>query len=288
MAFAAAADLVANLTDGYAKTALPSAEVVDCTVSLPGADSEAKKRFEAELQRLTSRVRQLEIAAHRVPIGIAPYTPSEPSDVQSKVGSISQYGSYFEPVANTTGSDMGSPPAKRLRPDEEAFSPPPWRPGDETSMAYRAHQESTNLNVQYFTRAHLPPGVGNKCEDESVAALSRELLKHQKANEAFQKALREIGQIVTAVARGDLTMKVHMNEEELDPEIHTFKRTINDMTDKLQQFASEVSRVAREVGTEGLLGGQAIIEGVDGTWKELTDNGKPLAFLCSIITQSCI
>ena len=61
---------------------------------------------------------------------------------------------------------------------------------------------------------------------------------------------------------------------EMDPEIKTFKNTINNMTDQLQTFASEVSRVAREVGTEGRLGGQAKIDGVEGTWRELTDNGK--------------
>jgi osomolarity two-component system sensor histidine kinase NIK1 len=110
-------------------------------------------------------------------------------------------------------------------------------------------------------------------EQERVATLERELWKHQKANEAFQKALREIGEIVTAVARGDLSKKVRMNSVEMDPEITTFKRTINTMMDQLQVFSSEVSRVAREVGTEGILGGQAQIEGVDGTWKELTDNG---------------
>jgi osomolarity two-component system, sensor histidine kinase NIK1 len=71
----------------------------------------------------------------------------------------------------------------------------------------------------------------------------------------------------------DLSKKVRMNTVEMDPEITTFKRTINTMMDQLQVFASEVSRVAREVGTDGILGGQAKIEGVDGTWKELTDNG---------------
>jgi osomolarity two-component system sensor histidine kinase NIK1 len=65
-----------------------------------------------------------------------------------------------------------------------------------------------------------------------------------------------------------------MNSVEMDPEITTFKRTINTMMDQLQVFSSEVSRVAREVGTDGILGGQAMIAGVDGTWKELTDNGK--------------
>ena len=112
-------------------------------------------------------------------------------------------------------------------------------------------------------------------EEERVAALERELWKHQKANEAFQKALREIGEITTAVARGDLSKKVRINSKEMDPEITKFKRTINAMMDQLQIVSSEVSRVAREVGTEGILGGQAQIEGVDGTWKELTDNGMP-------------
>ena len=92
-------------------------------------------------------------------------------------------------------------------------------------------------------------------EEERVATLERELWKHQKAYEAFQKALREIGEIVTAVARGDLSKKVRMNSVEMDPEITTFKRTINTMMDQLQVFSSEVSRVAREVGTEGILGG---------------------------------
>lgn len=75
------------------------------------------------------------------------------------------------------------------------------------------------------------------------------------------------------VARGDLTKKVTIHDVEMDPEITTFKNTINTMTDQLQTFASEVSRVAREVGTEGRLGGQAKIVGVEGTWQELTNNG---------------
>ncbi|KAJ5849308.1 Histidine protein kinase NIK1 [Penicillium rubens] len=96
--------------------------------------------------------------------------------------------------------------------------------------------------------------------------------KHQQANEAFQKALQEIGGIITQVANGDLSMKVQIHPLEMDPEIVTFKLTINTMMDQLQVFGSEVSRVAREVGTEGILGGQAQITGVDGIWKELTEN----------------
>ncbi|KAH7308864.1 histidine kinase [Rhexocercosporidium sp. MPI-PUGE-AT-0058] len=83
---------------------------------------------------------------------------------------------------------------------------------------------------------------------------------------------REIGHIVTAVARGDLSQKVQIHAVEIDTEIATFKHTINTKIDQLQTFSSEVSCVAREVGTEGMLGGQAQIDGVDGTWKELTNN----------------
>ncbi|KAL5313358.1 hypothetical protein ACEPPN_019091 [Leptodophora sp. 'Broadleaf-Isolate-01'] len=107
-----------------------------------------------------------------------------------------------------------------------------------------------------------------------LVTIKRELEKHQQSNRAFQQALREIGHIVTAVARGDLSQKVQIHAVEIDTEIATFKHTINTMIDQLQTFSSEVSRVAREVGTEGMLGGQAQIDGVDGTWKELTNNGK--------------
>ncbi|KAJ5713916.1 Histidine protein kinase NIK1 [Penicillium malachiteum] len=111
-----------------------------------------------------------------------------------------------------------------------------------------------------------------KLGNEDVVLLEQELRKYQQANEAFQKALREIGGIITQVANGDLSMKVQIHPLEMDPEIVTFKRTINTMMDQLQVFGSEVSRVAREVGTEGILGGQAQITDVHGVWKELTEN----------------
>jgi osomolarity two-component system sensor histidine kinase NIK1 len=102
--------------------------------------------------------------------------------------------------------------------------------------------------------------------------LEEELQKRQSMNEAFQQALQEIGKIITQVANGDLSMKVHIRSAEMDPDIKTFKVTINNMINQLRVFASEVSRVAREVGTEGILGGQAQIAGVHGVWEELTDN----------------
>jgi HAMP domain-containing protein/signal transduction histidine kinase/CheY-like chemotaxis protein len=81
--------------------------------------------------------------------------------------------------------------------------------------------------------------------------------------------VRNIAEVTTAVARGDLSRKITVD---VRGEILELKNTINTMVDQLNGFASEVSRVAREVGTEGKLGGQAEVEGVAGTWKDLTDN----------------
>ena len=81
--------------------------------------------------------------------------------------------------------------------------------------------------------------------------------------------VRNIAEVTTAVASGDLSKKITV---EVKGEILELKNTINVMVDQLNSFASEVTRVAREVGTEGKLGGQARVEGVGGTWKDLTDN----------------
>src|SRR5438445_4838004 len=81
--------------------------------------------------------------------------------------------------------------------------------------------------------------------------------------------VRNIAAVTTAVAKGDLTKKITVDAK---GEILELKNTINVMVDQLNSFASEVTRVAREVGTEGKLGGQAEVKGVAGTWKDLTDN----------------
>ena len=86
--------------------------------------------------------------------------------------------------------------------------------------------------------------------------------------------VRNIAEVTTAVARGDLSRKITVD---VKGEILELKNTINTMVDQLNSFASEVSRVAREVGTEGKLGGQAIVPGVAGTWKDLTDNVNSMA-----------
>ncbi len=90
--------------------------------------------------------------------------------------------------------------------------------------------------------------------------------------------VRNIAEVTTAVARGDLSRKITVD---VKGEILELKNTINTMVDQLNAFASEVSRVAREVGTEGKLGGQAVVPGVAGTWKDLTDN---VNFMASNLT----
>jgi len=105
------------------------------------------------------------------------------------------------------------------------------------------------------------PGVAGTWKDltDSVNAMCGNLTDQ----------VRNIAQVTTAVARGDLSRKITVD---VKGEILELKNTINTMVDQLNSFASEVTRVAREVGTEGKLGGQAQVPGVAGTWKDLTDN----------------
>ncbi|MGZ3720815.1 MAG: HAMP domain-containing protein, partial [Bdellovibrionota bacterium] len=91
--------------------------------------------------------------------------------------------------------------------------------------------------------------------------------------------VRNIAKVTTAVAKGDLSQKITVDAK---GEIAELKNTINTMVDQLNSFASEVTRVAKEVGTEGKLGGQADVKGVSGTWKDLTDN---VNFMASNLTK---
>src|SRR5262249_56499967 len=86
--------------------------------------------------------------------------------------------------------------------------------------------------------------------------------------------VRNIAEVATAIAGGDLSRKIAVN---VSGELLLLKETINTMVDQLNAFASEVTRVAREVGTEGRLGGQAVVPGVAGTWKDLTASVHPMA-----------
>src|SRR5205823_2202456 len=112
--------------------------------------------------------------------------------------------------------------------------------------------------------------LGAQAQVKGVAGTWKDLtdsVNYMASNLTSQ--VRNIAQVATAVATGDLSKKITV---EVRGEILELKNTVNTMVDQLNSFASEVTRVAREVGTEGKLGGQAEVRGVGGTWKDLTDN----------------
>lgn len=272
---------VAEVVSSLAAQPKPSSTIsanIGSRITLPGPESASKRALEIELQKLTIRVGQLENRVSASTTATLPETPNEANDSLFGDDAGSTPAGTRGPVSTTklANAHQGSLDSPKLMPRQltkEALEGLRDHVDDQSKLLDSQRQELAGVNAQLLEQKELQERALAMLEQERVATLERELWKHQKANEAFQKALREIGEIVTAVARGDLTMKVRMNTVEMDPEITTFKRTINAMMDQLQIFASEVSRVAREVGTEGLLGGQARIGGVDGTWKELTDNG---------------
>ncbi len=112
--------------------------------------------------------------------------------------------------------------------------------------------------------------LGGQAQVSGVAGTWKDLTDNVNAMATnLTGQVRNIAEVTTAVASGDLSKKITV---EVKGEILELKNTINVMVDQLNSFASEVTRVAREVGTEGKLGGQARVEGVGGTWKDLTDN----------------
>jgi HAMP domain-containing protein/signal transduction histidine kinase/DNA-binding response OmpR family regulator len=112
--------------------------------------------------------------------------------------------------------------------------------------------------------------LGGQAKVEGAAGTWKDLTDNVNLMAAnLTGQVRNIAQVTTAVASGDLSKKVTVD---VKGEILELKNTINTMVDQLGSFASEVTRVAREVGTEGKLGGQAQVKGVAGTWKDLTDN----------------
>jgi signal transduction histidine kinase/HAMP domain-containing protein/CheY-like chemotaxis protein len=112
--------------------------------------------------------------------------------------------------------------------------------------------------------------LGGQAQVEGVGGTWKDLTENVNAMAAnLTGQVRNIAEVTTAVALGDLSKKITVD---VKGEILELKNTINTMVDQLNGFASEVTRVAREVGTEGKLGGQAQVRGVAGTWKDLTDN----------------
>jgi osomolarity two-component system sensor histidine kinase NIK1 len=264
---------------------------------LPGAATPTKRAFEAEVAALQRRIQYLEARADTVGQAL----PDTPGEVQRPTSPFGKSLTYPAPNADAPGSPAAARPGRQPQVtnravrvsnllaarDPQLTERDPERVVSEDDISYlREHVEkqADQIKTQRDTIAEISVGLQKseeqaaqafmRAEHEDAGVLERELRKHQQANEAFQKALREIGGIITQVANGDLSKRVQIQATEMDAEIAAFKVTINTMMDQLEVFGSEVSRVAREVGTEGILGGQAQISGVHGIWKELTENGK--------------
>lgn len=266
-------------------------------ITLPGPDTPEKEILEREITALAARIEFLEAKANVVDNTTFPITPNEPGAAASQY----LYDSATPTVRNgeqATSDRRGSQKEHRAawfntwlsaKEPNKGDPPQPSAALTEEQLEYlRGHlnKQAEQIKNQRDHIENLSAEVNKQLKNQDIAfghgiedigALKRELGKHQQANLAFQKALREIGNIVTAVAMGDLSKKVLIHAKEMDPEITTFKRTINKMVDQLQDFASQVTFLAKEVGTEGRLGGQANLPGVDGIWAELTDSVNVMA-----------
>lgn len=270
-------------------------------LSLPGPETPIKAQLEQELAALASRIGYLEQRAEIVSRGL-PDTPGEVPATTSPKSRTTDYRSaaphspsdaHASKLDKQASLSLGTRKAhhllaakshQRVNVEEERSI----SEGDIAFLRQHIEKQAAQIQSQRALIDDITSGLRRseeqtreallKVEKEDVGMLERELWKHQQANQAFQKALREIGEVITRVANGDLTSRVQIQATELDEEIINFKSTINTMMDQLETFGSEVTRVAREVGTDGVLGGQAQIAGVKGIWKELTENGRRFVY----------
>jgi len=277
---------------------------VDSTkLSLPGPDNAAKQAFERELRCLQVRMHaKSAFAPANVNGNTLPATPADsPSDTDPGGPTGPLQPATRKELAHASVTEL---PVETLRPrsgtqnadarvsrflaasedDEE---------GRQISGEDLAHirafvqKQAEEIQSQRQILGSISRQVKDQqtyvhqtleaAENTEFSNLLRELTKEQQANRAFKQALEEISSVITNVAQGDLSQTVPINKVEFDSEITSFKETINRMVGQLQEFGSEVSRVAREVGTEGKLGGQAQILGVSGIWAELTQNVNVMA-----------
>ena len=117
--------------------------------------------------------------------------------------------------------------------------------------------------------------LGGQARVEGVSGVWRDLTENVNTlADNLTNQVRNIANVTTAVANGDLSRKITVDAR---GEVLELKETINTMVDQLRSFSAEVTRVAREVGTEGILGGQARVEGVSGVWADLTENVNSMA-----------
>jgi methyl-accepting chemotaxis protein len=191
-----------------------------------------------------------------------PKKPNSLSLIEGKLRDI------LEAIESVRRGDL----SKRLRKDHyDIFG--------EIADSYNSMMEGLSGFTSEVTRVSREVGTEGKLGGQAlvsgVTGTWKELTDNVNAMAAnLTSQVRNIAQVTTAVASGDLNQKITV---EVKGEVLELKNTINKMVDNLRSFSGEVTRVAKEVGTEGKLGGQAQVPGVTGTWKELTDNVNAMA-----------
>jgi HAMP domain-containing protein len=158
----------------------------------------------------------------------------------------------------------------------------------EVAREYNRFLDRMQTFTSELKRIHREVGTearfGGQAEVEGLSGVWKELVDSTNRMAGnLTDQLRNICQVVTVIAKGDLTKKITVD---VDGELLELKNTINLMVDRLNSFASEVTRIAREVGTEGKLGGQAEVKGVAGIWKDLLTNVNLMAENLTIQVRS--
>lgn len=205
-------------------------------IKLPGVDTPAKIALENEIAALVARVQNLEAKASTISNHTLPDTPNEtgaPSAFADVLtGNQSRSSSKNSGIRNhgyssslPRDSSTGERPQKLPKlSNDELIETLQQEIVDQAEQIKNGKLKQSAIEAKMEEQAQHQQHLINQFEAKRVATLERELKKHQQANEAFQKALREIGEIITAVARGDLSKKVQIHSVEMDPEITTFKR----------------------------------------------------------------
>lgn len=221
----AATDIVRNLAKGGDPTDISK-------LTLPGPNTEAKQAFERELAALQARVNFLSRAASATTN--LPDTPNEPGWYANDAPAGAR-----PPAVPTRGRNPSLPPLVRMpdfingkeESDEERLVSGEDLGHVQAFVQKQAEEIQTHKEIIADVSKRLEASQEqvqrsfSKVEHEDISQLRRELLKHQQANFAFQKALKEIGSVVTAVANGDLSHKILIHKVEMDPEIRVFKET---------------------------------------------------------------
>ena len=150
---------------------------------------------------------------------------------------------------------------------------------DQIATVFNGMADQLDLFTSEVTRVAREVGsegrLGGQADVKGVSGTWKDLTDSVNAMAGnLTGQVRDIAEVATAVARGDLTQKITVDAK---GEMLELKSTLNTMVDQLSGFADEVTRVAREVGTQGNLGGQAVVRGVSGTWKDLTNNVNSMA-----------